>query len=69
MGAVVIGMILVLVLGVAVMLLVAVPAHQEGRDLLTEHGEAVMARATSRTKATVERTEAALASATRRKSD
>ncbi len=63
----VIGMILVLVLGVAVMLVVAVPAHQEGRDLLTEHGEAVMARATSRTKATVERTEAALASGPRRK--
>lgn len=69
MGAVVIGMIFVLVLGLAVMLLVAVPARQEGRDLLTEHGEQVMARAASRTKATMERTEAAISSATSRKTD
>ncbi len=49
MAPVVLGMLLVLALGVVILLAVAVPARREGRDLLTPHGEDVVARAKERT--------------------
>jgi hypothetical protein len=39
MLAVSIGMFLALVMGVAVMVAVALPAHREGRDVFTPEGE------------------------------
>ena len=42
-------MILCLLLGLAVVLAVAVPARRAGRDLLTERGEHVVARVKERT--------------------
>jgi hypothetical protein len=60
MVALVFGMILVLCLGLAVVLAVALPARREGRDLLTPHGEDVVAKVRERTgtlaSATAERT-------------
>ncbi len=54
MAAVVIGMIFVLVLGLLVLLAVAVPARRDGRDLLTAHGEQVVARVRERTETVAE---------------
>lgn len=44
-----IAMILCLLVGLAVVLAVAVPARRAGRDLLTAHGEDVVARVKERT--------------------
>ena len=49
MTALVIAMILCLLVGLAVVLAVAVPARRAGRDLLTAHGEDVVARVKERT--------------------
>ncbi len=49
MVALVIAMILCLVLGLAVVLAVAVPARREGRGVLTQHGEQVVAKVRERT--------------------
>lgn len=53
-------MLVCLALGLAVVLAVAVPARREGRDVLTPHGEEVVARvrgrAESMTAATKDRT-------------
>lgn len=49
MVALVIALILALVLGLTVLVAVALPARREGRDLLTPHGEDVVARVRERT--------------------
>ncbi len=48
MAAVVFGMILVLVLGLGVIIMVAVPARRDGRDVLTPQGEDVVAKVRDR---------------------
>jgi hypothetical protein len=67
MAALVLTMVVCLLLGLAVVLAVAVPARREGKDLLTPRGEEVVARVRERTEhvasATKERTEGVLASA------
>ncbi len=67
MVALVLTMVVCLLLGLAVVLAVAVPARREGKDLLTPRGEEVVARVRERTEhvasATKERTEEVLASA------
>jgi hypothetical protein len=45
----VVGMLLCLLLAVAVVGLVAIPARREGRDLLTPRGEEVVSRVRERT--------------------
>ncbi len=51
MIALVFAMILCLVLGLAVVGVVAIPARREGRDMLTPRGEGVVNRAKERTAA------------------
>ena len=67
MAALVLTMVVCLLLGLAVVLAVAVPARREGTDLLTPRGEEVVARVRERTEhvasATKERTEEVLATA------
>ena len=67
MAALVLTMVVCLLLGLAVVLAVAVPARREGKDLLTPRGEEVVARVRERTEhvasATKERTEEGLATA------
>ncbi len=67
MAALVLTMVVCLLLGLAVVLAVAVPARREGKDLLTPRGEEVVARVRERTEhvatATKERTEGVLATA------
>jgi hypothetical protein len=64
MTALVLAMLLCLALGLGVVLAVVVPARRAGRDLLTPHGEHVVARVRERTEsvasATRERTEGLL---------
>ena len=45
----VVGMLVSLMLAVAVVGLVAIPARRQGRDLLTPRGEAVVSRVRERT--------------------
>lgn len=54
MVALIVGMLLCLVLAVAVVGLVAIPARREGRDLLTPKGEEVVSRVRERTGSVVE---------------
>ena len=67
MAALVLTMVVCLLLGLAVVLAVAVPARREGKDLLTPRGEEVVARVRERTEhvasATKESTEEVLSSA------
>ncbi len=67
MAALVISMLVCLLLGLAVVVGVAVPARREGKDVLTPRGEEVVARVRERTEsvasATRERTGGALATA------
>ena len=67
MAALVITMIVCLLLGLAVVVAVAVPARREGKDLLTARGEQVVSRVRERTgqvaSATKGRTEGVVASA------
>ena len=49
MVALIFGMLLSVVLAVAVVGLVAIPARREGRDLLTPKGEEVVSRVRERT--------------------
>lgn len=49
MTTVIVGMIVALVLALAVVALVAVPARREGRDLLTPQGEQLVQTARERT--------------------
>jgi hypothetical protein len=51
MIALVFAMILCLLLGLAVVGLVAIPARREGRDVLTPRGEEVVSRVRERTEA------------------
>lgn len=54
MIALIFGMLLCLVLAVAVVGLVAIPARREGRDLLTPKGEAVVSHVREKTGSAVE---------------
>ena len=54
MVVLIIGMLLCLVLAVAVVGLVAIPARRQGRDLLTPKGEDVLSRVRERTGSAVE---------------
>ncbi len=67
MTALVLAMFLCLALGLGVLLAVVVPARRAGRDLLTPHGEHVVARVRERTESvasvTRERTEGLLSTA------
>ncbi len=49
MTTVIVGMLVALVLALAVVALVAVPARREGRDLLTPHGEQLVQTAKEKT--------------------
>ncbi len=49
MVVLIVGMLVSLVLAVAVVGLVAIPARRQGRDLLTPRGEAVVTRVRERT--------------------
>lgn len=50
----IVGMLLCVALAVGVVGLVAVPARREGRDVLTPHGEKVVAKVRERTGTAVE---------------
>jgi hypothetical protein len=54
MVVLIIGMLLCLMLAVAVVGLVAVPARREGRDLLTPKGEEVLSRVREKTGSAVD---------------
>ena len=54
MVVLILGMLLCLILAVAVVGLVAIPARREGRDLLTPKGEEVVSRVRERTGSAVE---------------
>ena len=54
MVVLIVGMLLCLVLAVAVVGLVAIPARREGRDLLTPKGEEVVSRVREKTGSAVE---------------
>ena len=54
MVVLVVGMLLCLVLAVAVVGLVAIPARRQGRDVLTPKGEEVLSRVRERTGSAVE---------------
>ncbi len=54
MVVLIVGMLLCLVLAVAVVGLVAIPARREGRDLLTPKGEEVLSRVRERTGSAME---------------
>jgi hypothetical protein len=49
MLTVIVGMLVALVLAAAVLALVAVPARQQGRELLTSQGEEIVSQALERT--------------------
>lgn len=63
MVALIIGMLICVGLAVAVVALVAVPARQQGRDVLTPQGEELVALAKERTDSALEKTTDALSSA------
>ena len=48
MTTVIIGMLVALLLSLGVVALVAVPAHREGREVLTPHGEQLVQQARDR---------------------
>ena len=54
MFAMIVGMLLSVVIAVAVVALVAVPAHREGREVLTPKGDDVVSRVREITGAAVE---------------
>ena len=54
MVVLVVGMLLCLILAVAVVGLVAIPARREGRELLTPKGEEVVSRVRERTGSAME---------------
>ncbi len=54
MVVLIVGMLLCLLLAVAVVGLVAIPARREGRDLLTPRGEEVLSRVREKTGSAVE---------------
>lgn len=56
MIALIVGMLVCIGLAVAVLGLVAIPARREGRDLLTPHGEQVLAKVREKTETAVEGT-------------
>jgi len=54
MVVLIVGMVLCLVLAVAVVGLVAIPARRQGRDVLTPKGEEVLSRVIEKTGSAVE---------------
>jgi Flp pilus assembly protein TadD len=56
MVALIVGMLLCVVLALAVVGLVAVPARRQGRQLLTPRGEEVMSQARERTQDALDKT-------------
>lgn len=64
MTAIVVGLLLCVVLSLAVLGVVLVPARREGRDLLTPRGERVVVRVRSGADAAASRTSAAISGAT-----
>mgnify|MGYP006972342259 FL=1 len=62
MTALILAMLLCLGLAVAVVGMVAVPARREGRDVLTDRGEAVVGALKDRTEAAIPRRDRAGAS-------
>ena len=54
MVVLIVGMVLCLVLAVAVVGLVAIPARRQGRDVLTPKGEEVLSRVREKTGSVVE---------------
>ncbi|MBB2985267.1 hypothetical protein [Terracoccus luteus] len=48
MALLIVAMLLVVALGVAIVGVVALPAHREGRDVLTDRGESVAKAAAQR---------------------
>jgi hypothetical protein len=53
MVALIVGMLLCMILAVAVVAVVAIPARRQGRDLLTPKGDEVVSRVRERTGAAV----------------
>ena len=65
----IVGMLFSLLLAVAVVGLVAIPARREGRGLLTPKGEAVVSRVRERTGSAVEAAREKVADVTTHKDD
>ena len=65
----IVGMLLSLLLAVAVVGLVAIPARREGRELLTPKGEAVVSRVRERTGSAVDAAREKVADVTSPKED
>lgn len=63
MVALIIGMLICIVLAVAVVALVAIPARREGRDILTPQGEELVSLAREKTESAIGRTGDALSTA------
>ena len=68
MTAMIVGLLICLVLSVAVMALVAIPARREGREILTARGERVVVRVRATTDSATSRASGAVASASGKRS-
>ena len=56
MVALILGMLICVGLALAVVAIVAIPARREGRELLTQQGEELVAMVKEKTETTIERT-------------
>lgn len=63
MTAMIVGLLICLVLSIAVMGLVAIPARREGREILTARGERVVVKVRKSTDAATSRTSGMISSA------
>lgn len=63
MTAIIVGLLICLVLSAVVMAVVAVPAHREGREILTARGERVVVKVRETTDSATTRASGAVASA------
>lgn len=64
MTAVIVGLLICLVLSAAVMALVAIPAHRQGREILTARGERVVVKVRETTDSATSRASGAVNHAT-----
>lgn len=64
MTAVIVGLLICLVLSAAVMAVVAIPAHRQGREVLTARGERVVVKVRETTDNASSRASGAVAQAT-----
>lgn len=64
MSAMIVGLLICLVLSVAVMGLVAIPARREGREILTARGERVVVKVRESADGAASRTSGLISSAT-----